>query len=314
MYDLVSVEERELRCYDYFHRNKIETREQLRESLQTNPIKGVRVKFAEEMFSDFQEVKKQQEKRLADALSVGVGYNQTFAISDMHIPFQDDETLRNMFDCIVNHQPKNLVLVGDTLDCYSISRFSKRPDRMRNLQDEIDIFYKKMRELKKYLPNTTISFIGGNHEARLSKLVLDNPGLFGLKAIAPEKLFRLTELGIPYYQTKLDINKFLFYHGDTVRKSAGYSAKAEYEDHRMNDGLSGHTHRASSYFSTYAQQVGQWYENGCACLLEPDYLNDPDKANWQQAFTVIDHYDGINQGTQVLIQDHKFSYGGRLYK
>ena len=48
MYDLLSVEERELRCYNYFHSNKIETREQLRENLQTNPIQGVRVKFDEE--------------------------------------------------------------------------------------------------------------------------------------------------------------------------------------------------------------------------------------------------------------------------
>ena len=149
MYDLLSVEERELRCYNYFHSNKIETREQLRENLQTNPIQGVRVKFVEEMFSDFQEVKKQQEKRLVDSMKDS-DYHQTCAISDMHIPFQDDVTLRNIFDCLVNHQPKNLMLVGDILDCYSISRFSKRPDRMRNLQDEIDIFYRTMKELKKY--------------------------------------------------------------------------------------------------------------------------------------------------------------------
>ena len=313
MYDLLSVEERELRCYNYFHSNKIETREQLRENLQTNPIQGVRVKFVEEMFSDFQEVKKLQEKRLVDSMKDS-DYHQTFAISDMHIPFQDDVTLRNIFDCLVNHQPKNLMLVGDILDCYSISRFSKRPDRMRNLQDEIDIFYRTMKELKKYLPNTSIKYCLGNHEARLEKIVLDNPGLFGLKNLKPEKLFRLTELDIEFQKTKFVVDGFIYYHGDRCRNAAGYTAKAEYEDHRMQDGLSGHVHRLSNYYSSYAKTVGQWYENGCTCLLEPDYLNDPDKANWQQGFTVIDHYNGVNQGTQVLIQNHAFSYGGNLYK
>lgn len=313
MFDFLSVEERESRCYEYFNKNSIENRDQLREKWKTNPIKGVRVKFAEEMFSDFQEIKRIQEKKLLDRETKN-DYHQIFALSDMHIPFHDVKTIRNIFDCLVDNQPRHLVLVGDILDCYSISRFSKRPDRVRNLQHEINVFYKLMRELKKHIPNTTISYLLGNHELRLEKLVLENPGLFGLEVLEPRKLFRLDELGIDYYKTKVVVDGFVFYHGDCVRKNAGYSAKAEYEDHRMNDGVSGHTHRLSSYFSTYAQNVGQWFENGCLCELEPDYLNDPDKANWQQGFTVIDHYDGMNQGTQVLIQDHKFSYGGRLYK
>lgn len=313
MFEMMSVEDRELKCYDYFNKYDIENRDRLRDLWKTNPINGVRIKFAEDMFSDYQEIKRYKEKRQEDIITTA-SYHQTFVLGDIHIPFQDDNTLKNVFDCIVDKQPKTLVLLGDILDCYSISRFSKRPDRCRNLQEEINMFYKMMRELKKYIPNTEIHYVLGNHENRLEKLVLENPGLFGLKAIEPERLFRLNELGIYYHKTKVKIDNFWFYHGDIVRKNAGYSAKAEYEDHRMTDGISGHTHRASSYFSTYEKQVGQWYENGCLCKIEPDYLNDPDKANWQQAFTVIDYYDGLNQGTQVLIQDHKFSYGGRLYK
>ena len=57
-----------------------------------------------------------------------------------------------------------------------------------------------------------------------------------------------------------------------------------------------------------------WLENGCLCKLEPDYLNDPDKANWQHCINIIDSYDGVNQGTQIIINNHKFSYNGKLYK
>ena len=141
MYGFLSVEERETRCFDYFNRNNIETREQLRECWKTNPITGVRAKFAEEMFSDFQDIKKYNEKRKPE-IYCGEDYHQTFVLSDIHIPFHDEVTLRRVFDCVVDAQPSNIVLLGDILDCYSISRFCKRPDRVRNLQDEINIFYK----------------------------------------------------------------------------------------------------------------------------------------------------------------------------
>lgn len=621
MWSFIPVEERESRCYDWFRDYNIESRDALRDKWKTNPIDGVRVKFVEEMFSDYQDRKRLFEKRRDERL-LNNHLKQTFVLSDIHIPFHDEKTLAPVIDCLADFQPKNLVFCGDVLDCYSISRFSKRPDRVKSLQDEINIFYNLMKEIKKAVPYTDIHYILGNHENRLEKLILDNPGLFGLKALEPQKLFRLDELGIKYYKTKVNLDGFIYYHGDVVRKNAGYSAKAEYEDHKMNDGVSGHcfsedveiltptgwkcvidtnigetvgtinketkafewnvvrdkfvydtykelyhikspvvdlmvtdkhglvgynkntdkfeeftaaelamsnkiykficaaehnsekgleiseaflrllvnisadgciednsfrfhlkkkrkidhlraildtlgldytvrsqkigttkiristecskpiineyfkngkqlpeilrsvnteqahiildeyartdgnknldsknsyqistkkleeadllqeifskhgirsskisrygsyyvisanirsltyigahnvsivpydgrvscvsvdngtlvvrskgktvitqnTHRLSSYYSTYERKPGQWFENGCLCKLEPDYLNDPDKANWQQGFTVIDNYDDINQGSQVLIRDHKFSYGGRVYK
>lgn len=627
---LLSVSEREAKCYEYFHTNSIKSRDDLRECWKNKPIEGVRANFIEDIFSDFIFKKKQREKN-AEVIKSNTKHYQTFVLGDIHIPFHDEKTLDNVFDCVIDNQPKYIVLLGDVLDCYSISRFTKRPDRIRNLETEINIFYHLMKDLKKELPNTEIHYILGNHEMRLEKLILDNPGLYGLRNLGYEKLFRLDELDIAYHKTKVIIDDFIYYHGDVVRKNAGYSAKAEYEDHRMKNGISGHcfsedveiltdkgwkrvldteigetvatlnkktkifewnkvedkfvydnykelykikspaidlmvtdkhgligynnnsdkdvleefdaqylaitknkykfltaaednklkgidlnevqlrllvnacadahvdykqrciywglkkerkithlkallnqadipfkeyhllsgatriripvehsipiinkyfkerkilpnflkdinkeqaeilldeysltdgckcsdaqnsyqiatnkreeldllqeifakngyrtcyterkgfnsknpyfclvvnttnyiqvsrnnvsivpyegkvscltvkngtlivrskgkvvitqnTHRASSYYSTYEKEIGQWYENGCLCVMEPDYLNDPDKANWQQAFTIIDCFDDIKQGTQVLIQDHKFVYNGKVYK
>ena len=50
---ILSVEERESRCYEYFHTNCIENREQLREQLKAKPIPEVRTQFVEDIFSDF---------------------------------------------------------------------------------------------------------------------------------------------------------------------------------------------------------------------------------------------------------------------
>ena len=311
--EILSVEERETRCYSYFHTNCIENREQLRESIKSKPIPGVRTNFIEDMFSDFI-LKKKLDKKKRHAIDLGPDHQQIFVLSDIHIPYQDDQTLKVVFDCVKDQQPKYLVLLGDILDCYSISRFCKRPDRVRNLQAEIDIFYKLMRDLKKDIPNTEIHYVLGNHENRLEKLILDNPGLFGLEALEPRKLFRLDELGIYYHKTKVKLNNFIYYHGDVARKDSSYSAKAEFYDHKMNSGISGHTHRLGSYYTTYEQDATGWFENGCLCKIEPDYLNDPDKANWQQGFTIVDSFDGINQGTQININNHKFAYNGKIYK
>lgn len=313
MENILSVSEREAKCYEYFHTNSIKNRQELRDCWKQNQIPGVRANFIEDIFSDFMLQKKLDEKR-RDDIKANTNHSQIFVLSDIHIPFQDDDTLANVFDCIIDSQPQYIVLLGDVLDCYSISRFCKRPDRIRNLQHEIDVFYKLMRGLKKQIPNTEIHYVLGNHENRLEKLVLENPGLFGLKALEPQKLFRLDELGIFYHKTKVKLNNFIYYHGDAVRKDASYSAKAEYIDHKMQDGVSGHTHRLGSYYTTYEQEPSGWFENGCLCKIEPDYLNDPDKANWQQGFTIVDSFDGINQATQILINNHKFAYNGKIYK
>ena len=117
--NLLSVEEREARCYSYFHSNCIETRDQLRDSLRTNPIPGVRYSFAEDMFSDFL-VKRRSLHKRRDTINTTTDHAQIFALSDMHIPFQDENVLRSVFDCMVNSQPQYLILLGDILDCYSI--------------------------------------------------------------------------------------------------------------------------------------------------------------------------------------------------
>ena len=310
---ILSVEERESRCYDYFHTNGIVSRAQLREKLKEIPIPGVRISFVEDMFSDFILTRKLNEQKKHE-ITTDTKLCKVFAISDVHIPFHDEKTVDLVFQCIINEQPDYLVLCGDILDCYSISKFTKKPDRVKNLQTEINIFYKLMRNLIKHIPNTEIHYVLGNHEDRLETLILNNPGLFGLDVLEPQNLFRLNDLGIHYHKTKVKINDYIYYHGDAARKDASYSAKAEFIDHKMNDGISGHTHRLGSYYTTYEQKVNTWIENGCLCTIQPDYLRDPDKANWQQGFSVIYSYNGVNQPQQILINNHSFVFNNHLYK
>ena len=60
---ILSVTEREAKCYDYFHTNSIKSREELRECWKEKQIPGVRANFIEDIFSDFILKKKLDEKR-----------------------------------------------------------------------------------------------------------------------------------------------------------------------------------------------------------------------------------------------------------
>ena len=301
----MDILEKEQLCYDYFIKNKVKTRFELRQMLKTNPIYGVSNQFAEIIYSNYKAEQKARKFKHNKS-------SQTVCISDLHIPYQDAETVNLVFDCIVDLQPENLVLNGDIIDCYWNSKFVKKPENRLFLQDEADIFYKTFSYLRKYIPKTNVYYVLGNHEDRISKNQWDNPQFFGLRALKPSELLQLDKLRIKVFDTKVIINDFIYYHGDRVTSKASYSAKAEFEDHKMKSGISGHTHRLGSYYHTYDEDTTFWFENGCLCTLNPDYIKE--KVNWQQGFSIVNYYDEINQVEQILINNHKFKYNGKIYK
>ena len=294
-------------CYDYFIQNKIKNRNELRDNYKTNPITGISQSFAENIFSIFKKENKKKENKTNSKVST------TVCISDMHIPNQDEKTCENVFNCIEEIQPQNLVLLGDIIDCYWDSKFIKNPKNTIFLQDEADTFYKIFSKLRRRIQNTNIYYILGNHEDRLFKNQCEHPQYMGLRALEPKELLKFDKLNIECLKNKLVLNNFIFYHGDKVRSNASYSAKAEFEGFQMNSGISGHTHRLGSYYHTCDNNTEVWFENGCLCSLNPEYIKPP-KINWQQGFSVVSYYEGINQVEQILIQNNMFKYNGKIYK
>lgn len=303
---MLDIQEIESTCYDYFVEKGIKNRAQLRECLKTNPINNVSQALVETLFSNFKEEQKVFTKKRDRRVE------KTVCISDLHIPYDDSKAVSLVFDLLVDLQPQNLVLNGDIIDCYWCSDFIKKPKNSCYLQEEADSFYKKFSYLRRHLPNTNIYYILGNHEDRIKKMEWKNPQLYGLEAIQPSNLLKLDKLKIKYYNTKLVLNDFLYFHGERVRNNSSYSAKAEFEYHKMRNGISGHTHRLGAHYRTYDKDTTFWYENGCLCTLEPEYIKDG--VDWQQGFSIVNNFEGLNQVEQILINNHKFSYNGVIYK
>ena len=301
MFDIL---EGESLCYQYFIENKITNRTQLRESLKTNPIKELTKSFIENMFANYKQGIKTEVKKIKPLYKI-------VCFNDAHIPFHDDKVLQMIFELIRKEQPDELVLNGDIIDCYWESRFIKDPGSKEFLQHECNTFVKLIAGLRKYIPNTAISYISGNHEDRIKLETWKNPSFYGVSSLELPNLLKFDKLKIEYHPVSKVINNFEFTHGTRASSHASYSAKLEFEQHSCESGMSGHTHRMGSYTRTSRKRVATWYENGCTCTLDPTYVKGI--PNWQQGFSVIYQYQEISQVMPIIINQHKFLFNGVIY-
>ena len=183
-------------------------------------------------------------------------------------------------------KPDKVIILGDLVDFYAISDFSRDPERTLKLQNEIDEAISVLTDIRKHAKKVKISFLNGNHELRLRKYLWRHAKeLNGLQALKLEELLKFGNFNINYSNKGIIRYKgILVKHGTTVRKWAGYSARGEFEKHGMS-GISCHTHRLAKYHQTNEAGNFIWIESGCLCDFEHDYLND-EMPNWQTGFSI----------------------------
>lgn len=136
-------------------------------------------------------------------------------LADIHIPYHDDLALACVYDFIDQQQGKidTVVILGDLIDNYQVSRFSKDPTR-KDIKTEIKQVKQFLTDLRQRLPNTRIIYKQGNHQERLQKYIWESaPKLSNLtQNIYFEKL-GLKQLNIDYIVKPFKIGKLWFLHG-----------------------------------------------------------------------------------------------------
>jgi predicted phosphodiesterase len=250
-----------------------------------------------------------------DARKIMSKYEKSLFLSDIHVPFQNNDALRIVAKFIKDFQPDYVTFLGDTTDFYAISSFNKDPARITSLQADINESIQIIKRLQKVVPDASWRFHEGNHENRLQRYMWNNPEISSLDALTVPNLLHLPELGIKYIpQNKTDIShRFVFTHGDMARKFSNYTAKAMLEKYGMS-GISAHTHRAGQYYLTDASGFKSWTECGCLCDLHPEYLIGT--PNWMNCFSVGWFKKRSNRYIieQVPIVDKMAVYTGQEYK
>lgn len=209
-----------------------------------------------------------------------MGKNKFIVISDIHIPFHSKKAIKAMLQFIKLHKVQTVILNGDILDMYDVSRFDKSPDRINSLQKELNKAKALFKELREILPEAEIVFIKGNHEYRLERYLMKHPELFSLEALKLPNLLQLKDYNIKYCDKHYKLGPLKITHGSVVRKFSCYTAKAELERNDCS-GISSHTHRLGIYYSRTPSRSLAWAESGCLCDLDPEYVDSP---NWMNGF------------------------------
>lgn len=247
---------------------------------------------------------------------------KSFHYSDSHYPFQDDRVMQIIYAIIRDTQPQIIVNHGDLADCYKLSKFQQNPNHRVGMQQEIEMCASHLATMTSLSPGARRIYLKGNHEDRLRKVIWemnkDVPAaqLLNLPKIATalqwENLLGLQELGWEWHDKRYTLfDKLVLKHGDIVRKGSAYTARAEHDKYAKS-GMSGHTHRAGSFYHRDHNGQHAWFELGCTCILDPEYIDDPD---WQQSVCMVtwsedrEHWDV----ERILIHEGRAMFRGRLY-
>lgn len=240
-------------------------------------------------------------------------YEKVVGLYDLHVPFHDRRAFQSALAFVRHVKPHRVVIGGDWLDFYQLSRFINDPGRKLQLQDDIDACRACVAELRRCARGAKIFYLLGNHEARLQKHLwgTESP-LTSLRGLRVPQLLDLPALGVQWVESGiLRWPSMVFKHGNIVRAKAGDSAKAEME-RLWRSGVSGHTHRLAQVYRRNDAGAYTWVEAGCLCDLDPEYA-EGQVMDWQHGLVYAEVEKGGNRFTvhPVPIVKGRIVFGGK---
>lgn len=206
--------------------------------------------------------------------------------SDIHIPFQDDAAVRSFVKYCKEKQPEVVVLNGDVLDMFMLSRFTKGEGR--NPLEEMTMCQGFLDSLRKAVPNADIYYVIGNHENRLEKYVLNKAPELASLIEDVFSIIKTSDYKVRGCASVTFNDNFVCKHGTYIGNKSGLSAIKEMENSYMS-GATGHVHRGIVYRARKAGRKFVWIETGCLCSLNPEYCILP---NWCQGFATVEFKNG----------------------
>lgn len=214
--------------------------------------------------------------------------------SDFHVPYHDEKAVNAFLDYCKDVQPNIIVINGDLVDMYMLSRFAKGEGR--NPMTEIEIARGILEAFRVNCPKAEIYYVIGNHEQRLEKTILTKAPELASLIEDIFSIFKLDEINVKGCGTLTINDNFVFKHGSLLGNKSGLSAIKEMENAYLS-GATGHTHRLAKYIARKAGRKFVWLETGCLCSMEPEYMLFP---NWQQGFGMIELKHGKVKRAEVI--------------
>lgn len=234
------------------------------------------------------------------------GYKKVGIMSDIHLPYHNIESITAAISYFKNEKIDALLLNGDTIDCYSLSRFSKDPKK-RDFKYELDTLKAFVEILDKEL-GAKIFFKIGNHEVRYERFLQEKAHeLRGVEEFEFSNIIKARANGIDIIDSNryMKLNSLNGIHGHEY--IGGISAPVNVARGLYLRGkvsaFQGHNHSTSEHTeSDMNGKITTTWSIGCLCELNPAYM-PLNKWNWGAALVELD-----SNG-----EDFKF-HNKRIYK
>jgi len=216
--------------------------------------------------------------------------------SDTHIPFLDSKAFLEVLNALKNNKYDKVIIPGDLMDFYGISRFDNSPNRADDLEYELTCGKEVLDKIRNYHAGEVI-FLEGNHCERLQRFLSrgKNRALYNLSCLKIDELLNFKKYNV--------INQGLYYHlNDNFIITHGTKcgiepAKGEALAHGIS-GMSGHSHKTQTYKKNYYNKTIEWYSLGCLADIKALEYASRYNYQWDQSFAEIDY---TNNNQKIII-------------
>lgn len=232
-------------------------------------------------------------------------------LCDVHVPYHSETAIEAAVRYGIDAGCKHLILNGDFLDFYKVSRWSQDP-RYRNVCEEIETGKEILQELEKHFggSDSIRVYKVGNHEDRYEQfLYAKAAALVGIEAFQLKKILPIDPKTWKFVASKqlYKLGNLLMLHGhevgrglfDPVNIARGMWLRLQ------QTAMVGHWHRTSTHVETTGvkETVIPCYSVGALCDLSPDYAP---VNKWNAGFAVVEvGQSGSFQVRNLIIHNGK---------
>lgn len=210
-----------------------------------------------------------------DYTPVQIKQSRTLIISDLHFPYQHNQSIDLALNFGLKHDANCILINGDLIDFATISRHEK-DWRQRSVHQEFEAVREFLKALRGGFPNTRIIFKHGNHDERWEKwLYAKAPEIFDCTDFQLEVLLKLGELHIEVVKNKrpIKIGKLTVLHGHELGGSGGVNVARGAFLKTLDSVALGHFHKTSEHTEVrMGGDVISVKSIGCLCGLHPHYM------------------------------------------
>lgn len=212
---------------------------------------------------------------------------------------------------------KGIHLIGDILDCKSLSTHDKGQVSDTTLEQEYSTSNIYLDKLDAVLPTgIEKNYIWGNHEERYTRILKQvDTAKFGKALLSPTAGCKFIERGYTvqedYLNAKIQLGKYLdLIHGQFITSNATKKHLDVYKKSIMFV----HTHKMGAYFDTdkAAFNIGWMGDKENKAF---NYCSRVTREGWQNGFAVVNiDSEGFYHVQMVQYFNDRFYYGGKEYR